>query len=109
MVGHGASSAGSYLADPTSPIPSHCASTVVTSTLTDKTQVDHLCFDHYILNSASDQPRSLPALFVWMTFKLWYEQANFLYIISSFELFTLICTRVINRPLCNYALNLCLQ
>ena len=29
----GGSSAGSYLADPTSPIPSHCASIVVTSTL----------------------------------------------------------------------------
>ena len=33
MVGHGGSSAGSYLADATSPIPSHCASIVVTSTL----------------------------------------------------------------------------
>ena len=33
MVGHGGSSAGSYLADPTSPILSHCASVVVTSTL----------------------------------------------------------------------------
>ena len=33
MVGHGGSSAGSYLADLTSPIPSHCASVVVTSTL----------------------------------------------------------------------------
>ena len=33
MVGHGGSSAGSYLADPTSPILSHCASIVVTSTL----------------------------------------------------------------------------
>ena len=33
MVGHGGSSAGSYLADPTSPIPSHCASIVSTSTL----------------------------------------------------------------------------
>ena len=44
MVGDGGSSAGSYLADPTSPIPSHCAvitlfksgptaSIVVTSTL----------------------------------------------------------------------------
>ena len=33
MVGHGGSSAGSYLADPTTPIPSHCASIVVTSTL----------------------------------------------------------------------------
>ena len=34
MVGHGRSSAGSYLVDPTSPIPSHCASIVMTSTLT---------------------------------------------------------------------------
>ena len=33
MVGHGGSSTGSYLADPTSPIPSHCASIVATSTL----------------------------------------------------------------------------
>ena len=33
MVGHGGSSTGSYLANPTSPIPSHCASIVVTSTL----------------------------------------------------------------------------
>ena len=33
MVGHGRSSAGSYLADPTSPIPSLCASIVATSTV----------------------------------------------------------------------------
>ena len=33
MVGHGGSSASSYLVDPTSPIPSHCASIAVTSTL----------------------------------------------------------------------------
>ena len=33
MVGHGGCSAGSYLADPTSPIPSHRASIVATSTL----------------------------------------------------------------------------
>ena len=33
MVGHGGSSAGSYLANPTSPIPSHCASIVATNTL----------------------------------------------------------------------------
>ena len=33
MVWHGGSSAGSYLADPTSPIPSHYASIVATSTL----------------------------------------------------------------------------
>ena len=37
MVGHGGSSAGSYLADPASPIPSHCASIVATSTLRVKT------------------------------------------------------------------------
>ena len=33
MVGYGGSSAGLYLADPTSSIPSHCASIVVTSTV----------------------------------------------------------------------------
>ena len=33
MEGHGGSSAGSYFADPTSPIPSHCASVATTSTL----------------------------------------------------------------------------
>ena len=33
MVWHGGSSAGSYLTDPTSPIPSHCASFVATSTV----------------------------------------------------------------------------
>ena len=33
MVGHRGSSAGLYLADPTSPIPSHLASIVVTSTV----------------------------------------------------------------------------
>ena len=38
MVGHGGSSAGSYLADPTSPIPSHCASIVATSALRVKTK-----------------------------------------------------------------------
>ena len=49
MVSHGGSSAGSYLADPTSPIPSHCAvfilfqkkcpsaSIIVTSTFKDET------------------------------------------------------------------------
>ena len=33
MVVHGGSSAGSYLANPTSSIPSHCASIVVTNTV----------------------------------------------------------------------------
>ena len=44
MVGHGGSSAGSYLADPTSPIPSHCASIVTTSTL----RVNQNCVCYYI-------------------------------------------------------------
>ena len=34
MVGHGGSSAGSYLADPTSPIPSHCAAIKIASVVT---------------------------------------------------------------------------
>ena len=38
MVEHGGSSAGSYLADPTSPIPSRCASVVAMSTLRANTQ-----------------------------------------------------------------------
>ena len=33
MVGHWGRSAASYLTDPTSPIPSHCASIAATSTL----------------------------------------------------------------------------
>ena len=48
MVGHGRSSAGSYLADPTSPIPSHCASIVVTSTL----RVKSVAFCIVVLHSA---------------------------------------------------------
>ena len=39
MVRHRGSSAGSYLANRTSPIPSHCASIVVTSTLRVKTSL----------------------------------------------------------------------
>ena len=50
MVGHGGSSADSYLADPTSPIPSHCASIVATSTLRVKCQIalsTHTAILHY--------------------------------------------------------------
>ena len=43
MVRHGGSSAGSYLADPTSPIPSHCASIVATSTELTEFFTDLLC------------------------------------------------------------------
>ena len=44
MVGHGGSSAGLYLADPTSPVPSHCASIAVTSTL----RVKKILTLHYV-------------------------------------------------------------
>ena len=40
MVGHGGSSAGLYLANPTSPIPTHCASIVATSTVRVKLRPD---------------------------------------------------------------------
>ena len=46
MVGHGGSSAGSYLADPTSPLPSHCASVVATNTL----RVKYDYCDKYVYN-----------------------------------------------------------
>ena len=41
----GGSSAGSYLADPTSPIPSHCASIVATSTVRVNTLDTLLTYD----------------------------------------------------------------
>ena len=54
MVGHGGSSAGSYLTDPTSPIPYHCASIVMTSTLRVKRSqtVTGLCgvYQHSLLS-----------------------------------------------------------
>ena len=63
MVGHGGSSAGSYLADPTSPIPSHCASIVATSTLRVKLSY---CYDrlwrhlrHYLFNKVIQMNRQM--------------------------------------------------
>ena len=46
MVGHGGTSAGSYLADPTSPIPSHFASIVTTSTVRVKILNGKCCSPH---------------------------------------------------------------
>ena len=57
MVGHGGSSAGSYLADPTSPTPSHCASIVVTSTLRVNMKTNHANF-HSISNHLQESYRS---------------------------------------------------
>ena len=62
MVGHGGSSASSYLADPTSPIPSHCASIVVTSTLRVKHEselpVSHHHYDFEFVPGPGFEPGS---------------------------------------------------
>ena len=50
MVGHGGSGAGSYLADPTFPIPSHCASVVMTSTLRVKLTRIKCCWGTHVVH-----------------------------------------------------------
>ena len=69
MVGHGGSSAGSYLADPTFPIPSHFASVVTNSTLRVKILCPCVVFSYRLMNilpfasgEHSDWERSLAAL-----------------------------------------------
>ena len=52
MVGHGRSSASSYLADPISPIPSHCASIAVTSTVR-----VNIVYTHFITPDGNIQGR----------------------------------------------------
>ena len=54
MVGHGRSSARSYLANPASPIPSHCASIVLTSTVRVKAESIYLsvCIQACFMNAA---------------------------------------------------------
>ena len=54
-VGHGGSSAGLYLADPTSPIPSHRASVVVTSTVRVDTFLFQLKSNSSISINCTDQ------------------------------------------------------
>ena len=46
MVGHGGSSASSYLADPTSPIPFHYVSIVTTSTA----RANQVHFSNYLFS-----------------------------------------------------------
>ena len=65
MVGHGGSSAGSYLADPTSPIPSHCASIVATSTA--RVNMIGLCI------TPQDSELFLPQSGVCINYILWYD------------------------------------
>ena len=55
MVGHGGSSSGSYLADPTSPIPSHCSSIATTSTL----RVNVLIFSLLFQRDKTTWPRHI--------------------------------------------------
>ena len=65
MVRHEGSSAGSYLADPTSPIPSHCASIVVTSTF----RVDLSLYIRYIFcNHSSSWSPPIPVATIWCDF-----------------------------------------
>ena len=61
MVGHGGSSAGLYLVDPTSPTPSHCASIVVTSTARVNTSVcfSRVCYLLLLLTSSGVLASSL--------------------------------------------------
>ena len=65
MVGHGGSSAGSYLADPTSPIPSHCASVIATSTLRVKvTKISlHYTYICYYISRDTQRNKGIRALF----------------------------------------------
>ena len=63
MVGHGGNSAGSYLADPTSPIPSHCASIVMTSTLREFCSIVLQQQNHPKV-STCDDPRAVP--YLWL-------------------------------------------
>ena len=62
MVGLGGSSAGSYLADPTSPIPSHCASIVVTGTLRVKCECKCTLYSSGIRASSVDCPVYTPSI-----------------------------------------------
>ena len=54
MVGLGGSSAGSYLADPTSPIPSHCASIIATNTLRVKFRYKKTLSTEYLFSWTMD-------------------------------------------------------
>ena len=64
MVGHGRSCASSYLANPTSPIPSHCASIVVTSTVRVKFTSKSFC-EHSVEYSLRFMICSSIVLLVW--------------------------------------------
>ena len=68
MVRHGGSSAGLYLVDPTSPISSHCASIVVTSTFRVNIQQRNISFKmpyhsvcHFCFSMASPEEK-IPAI-----------------------------------------------
>ena len=82
MVGHGGSSAGSYLADPTSPIPSHCASIVATSTLRVKVSTENTVFVCHSISRRKYNAHyslSVPQLPLFMGSKVYPSFKDFTY------------------------------
>ena len=73
MVWHGGSSASSYLADLTSPIPSHCASIVATSTLRVNSNWDTCIWQYTIAKMAKEQNNN-PCLYYHSCwgYYIWY-------------------------------------
>ena len=96
MVGHWGSSAGSYLANPTSPIPSHCASIVVTSTLRVKRGFLHITGLLKLTNVAF---LFLPAMWDSAQYGVALYMANYDIGILGMPVtqFGATCTKVINR------------
>ena len=78
MVGQGGSSAGSYLADPTSPIPSHCASFVAISTLRVNIHVQAPCLHAFYVRNATKPPLTCKSLY--KQYKAMCDKLSTLYI-----------------------------
>ena len=79
MVGHGGSSASSYLAGPTSPIPSHCASIVATST----SRV-HICYRYGGWSFAdTDDDTDSSKVTVWFNNKGWHAMPSYYNALSN--------------------------
>ena len=83
MVGHEGSSTGSYLANNTSPIPSHCASIVATSTLTVNLNPVPNCNE--LLQDGDEQPTTMPHAMS----PVWYCQ------LSTADVFLIQDTRIV--------------
>ena len=82
---HGGSSAGSYLADPTSPIPSHCALIVATSTL----RVNSVAIAiHHCSHSSIFVMGLLNVIMLcsWLTVFCWHCRLHYAHIVHVFTL-----------------------